>query len=324
MSRIFLALCVLLLSLTPAAAQETQRRGLVPSVGLTSMSATGVTGATVGIRAGLLHARSNGVGFDFGIGYFIPSRVSEPFSRYSAIATDIGLAYQRPLGAPHLLLSAGGSFLLNSNGSGGVGPHVKLGVSRPLGDQFGIRLDFVAQYWLDSPGFGAGADVALEWRQEPVLRARSATTARSLDSWMVGANASLVASSHENWDVTFRGPGAAVARIVTGGVGFETALVFIMPAGRYDFTGASLDLGLAYGLPAGQSALLLPRVGVTALIGGDSDGTGGGAGAIYAGAGFLQRITGRLAFRLNLTPRVWVLENATITFGGSAGLVFVL
>lgn len=323
-NRCLAALCLLLLSRVPATAQETHRSGLVPSIGLASLSASGVTGPAVGIRAGLLAARSNGVGFDFGIGYFAPSRVSNAFPRHSAVATDIGLAYQRPLGSSRLLLGAGGSFLLNSNGSGGLGPHVTLGVARPLGDRFGIRLDLTGRYWLDSPGFGAGALAALEWLQKPALRTAPGIADHTLEGWVVGANASLLAASHADWDVSFRGPGAAAARIVAGSVGFETMLVFIMPAGRYDFTGASLDLGLAYGLPAGESTLLLPRVGVTALVGGDADGTGGGAGAIYAGTGFLQRLAGRLALRLDLTPRVWVLENASITFGGSAGLVLVL
>lgn len=170
--------------------------------------------------------------------------------------------------------------------------------------------------------------------QEPVRRAllpsvglnstKVSSSQPVFDGWMLGIAASLVAQSQRDWGLSLWGPGVTLAQVGAGKVGFETTFSFIMPTGRYDFTGVSLDLDLAYGLPAGSSALLLLRLGATALAGGDSDGTGGGSAALYPGVGYLRRLSGPLALRLDVTPRLWVLETTALTFGASAGLVLEL
>ena len=165
--------------------------------------------------------------------------------------------------------------------------------------------------------------MGLLWLQGPSApRSTSPSTDDpSFDGWAFGATASLLAHAQQDWDLSFWGPAVTLARVRPRGVGFETALSFIPPTGFYGFTGASLDLGLVYGIPVGSSSMFLLRAGATALVGGDSDGTGGGSGALYPGVGFLQRLAGPLALRADLTPRIRLTENTFMTFGGSLGLV---
>ena len=315
---------LLSVSCVAVSAQETPRKGLAPSISVTSTTATGVTGATVGARAGLLGLRPKGFGLDFGLGYLLPSRTSEVFPRYGASATDLGLAYLLPLSWTNLVFGAGGSFLLNSNGSADGAPYLKLGALSSLSDRVGIRADLVGRYWLEGQKLGAGLDVGLLWLPAPTDQAQATTSAdSSFDGWMFGAGVNLVAMSQQYVDVTMWGPSAFAAWVSTGSIGFETALSYIVPSGFYDFTGVSLDLGLVYAIPLRSSSVILLRAGGTGLVGGDADGTGGAAGAFYAGAGFLQQLAGPLAFRVDLTPRIWVSESTAVTFGGSAALVIV-
>jgi hypothetical protein len=223
-----------------------------------------------------------------------------------------------------LVLAAGGTVLLNANGSGEAAPHLKLGALHMLSGRMAIRADVVGRYWARARRFGAGLDGGLLWLRDPPEQAeRRVMEHPPIDGWVVGAAAGPLALRQREWDLSFWGPSLSLARINPGALGFETALWFIVPTGRYDFTGVSLDLGLVHGLTLGSSSTALLRLGATALVGGDSDGTGGGSGAVYAGVGLVQRLVGPLSLRLDLTPRVWVLETTSITFGGSAGLAWV-
>ena len=140
----------------PATAQELPRPGMVPSFGITSLTSTAATGSTVGVRAGLLSLRPGGIGFDFGLAWLAPSRTSDVFRRYGAVATDLGLVFRVEGSATDLLLGAGGSFLLNGNGSAEAAPHLKLGALRAFSERVGIRADLVGRYWFHGPGLGAG------------------------------------------------------------------------------------------------------------------------------------------------------------------------
>ena len=72
---------------------------------------------------------------------------------------------------------------------------------------------------------------------------------------MIGANASLVASSHEDWDVSFRGPGAALARLVTGGHRIGNEGAFYAPTVLADVTP---DMKAMVEEPFGPMVLMMP------------------------------------------------------------------
>jgi hypothetical protein len=267
--------------------------------------------------------RPSGINFDFGLGYLFPSRTSDVYPSYGAITTDLGLGYPVPLRSLTVLLGAGGSFVLNSNGSGDGAPYARLGALYALSPRVSIRADLAARYWLDAGSIGAGLDVAAVWLPKPnaPTAARRGPGDAVFDGWVFGAAANLLAVSQATWEITLWGPQIAASRITAGGFGFETGLSYVAPSGFYGFNGVSLDLGLVYSARLRASSLVLLRLGGTGLVGGDSDGSGGGAGALYPGVGFIQQISGPIGVRVDVTPRLWVSEDAAVTLGASAGLV---
>jgi hypothetical protein len=82
-------------------------------------------------------------------------------------------------------------------------------------------------------------------------------------------------------------------------------------------------LGMTYGLPLGRGAVVLLRGGVSALAGGDSDGSHGAAVGLYPGVGLVQHLAGPIAIRLDVTPRFWLGALSTGTVGASVGLVLL-
>ena len=92
--------------------------------------------------------------------------------------------------------------------------------------------------------------------------------------WMLSAGALTYRVSELNgWGF---GPAAGAQRRVHKAVRFDmNAGVLLSSSGFYDFSGVALDVGPAL-VRAGSSFDLGIGVGIASIVGGDSDGTGGG------------------------------------------------
>jgi hypothetical protein len=307
--------------------QATRPHGTVPGAGGTFTTATGATGAIAGPRIDLVFLRPGGVGLDFGLAYLPPSRIAEVFPSYQAVLGDVGAAYSLPLVSDLLLFRAGGSFLLNADGQGDFGPYVGIGIVHPLMGRLALRAGASSRYWIEGPGFGAGADLGFVLLPKPQMRAsqppRSRGEPRRIDGWAVGAAGSLHAASFGNGGLAFWGPSFVVSRITPRGIGFESGITYLVPSGAYGFTGLALDLGIAYGMPLGTGTVLLLRGGASAIAGGDSDGSQGAAVGLYPGVGLVHRLAGPLGLRLDVTPRFWLGESSATTVGAAVGLVLL-
>jgi hypothetical protein len=304
-------------------------RGPGASFGGAFTTGTGATGTTGGVVARLTELRPRGVGLELGLVYLVSSATHSVFPGYSAAFADLGAVYAVPRGASAVLLRSGGSFVLNGNGSGDLAPYLGVGLITPISDRLGARFDAMGRYWIAGPGLGVGAEAGLVWFLTsragigaPESPRRSTETARQPDGWSFGGGVNLIASTTENLDGLL-GPHVQVARLAPGRLGFEAGLTYITPAGRYDFTGLALDLGLAYGQPIGTRPLLLLRGGLTMLVGGDNDGGGGAAAALTPGVGLVVPLAGRLGLRFDVSPRIWFGEFAPTTFGASAAMVLL-
>jgi hypothetical protein len=312
----------------PLSGQQTASlRGPLPGFGGTFASATGATGAIGGPSLGLAFARPNGVGMEVGLAYLPPSRVAAVFPAYQAVLGDVGAAYALPFTSNLLLIRAGGSFLLNADGQGDLGPYAGIAIVHPLAGRLALRAGVSSRYWIEGPGVGAGADLGITWlprpRPRPAERPKHPREPHAIDGWNVGAAGTLYGAAFGGDDLTFWGPSFVVSRVVERGVGFESGVTYLVPTGFYGFTGLGLDLGLAYGIPLASRTVLLVRGGASAVGGGDSDGSQGAAVGLYPGVGLVRRLTGRLGARLDVTPRFWLGGSPTVTIGASAALVLL-
>lgn len=305
--------------------QIASSRGPMPGAGGAYVTATGATGAIGGPRLDLLFLRPTGIGLDFGLVYLPPSRVASVFPAYRAVLSDVGAAFALPLTSTLLLFRAGGGFVLNADGQGDLGPYVGVGVVHPLTGRLALRAGVSGRYWIEGPGIGAGADLGLAWLPRPrpptTQRAKPPASARRFDGWTIGAGASLYAASFASDDLALWGPSFAVSRATTRGVGFESGLTYLVPTGFYGFTGLALDIGMTYGIPLSSGTTVLLRGGASALAGGDSDGSQGAAVGLYPGVGLMQRLSGKLGIRLDVTPRFWLGESSAGTIGAGIGLL---
>jgi hypothetical protein len=76
------------------------------------------------------------------------------------------------------------------------------------------------------------------------------------------------------------------------------------------------DLDVTVPIPFGESAFLMPRVGASALVGFGSEG-GGAIGGYNLGLGVMGAASPRMALRLDLTYRRYMIDEA------EAGLLVV-
>ncbi len=300
-------------------------RGAMPGVGGTVITATGASGAIGGPRLDLVFMRPNGVGLGFGLAYLPPSRVAAVFPAYQALVSDVGAAFALPVASNLLLIRAGGSFLLNADGQGDLGPYVGAGVIHPLTGRLALRAGVSGRYWIEGPGLGASADLGLSWLPRPRTptseRPASPAVPQRIDGWIIGAGATLYAATFGGDDLAFWGPSFVVSRVSPRGVGFESGLTYLVPTGFYGFTGLAVDAGMTFGIPLSSGTTVLLRGGASALAGGDSDGSQGAAVALYPGVGLVQRLAGPLGLRLDVTPRFWLAESFAATIGAAVGLV---
>ncbi|MEZ4587510.1 MAG: hypothetical protein R2909_14025 [Gemmatimonadales bacterium] len=143
------------------------------------------------------------------------------------------------------------------------------------------------------------------------------------DGWYLGGAGNLLAAGFGVDDETLGGPSLQFGTVRPGRLGFQAAATYLVPTGRYDLTGAALELGLGYGIPAGNRSVVIAHAGVAGAIGGDNDGGAGGGAAVGAGLALVTRLQGRLGLRLDLAPKLWINRGTPITFGASAGLVLL-
>jgi hypothetical protein len=299
----------------------------MPGAGGTFTTATGATGAIAGPRIDLVLLRPGGVGLDFGLAYLPPSRIAEVFPSYQAVLGDVGAAYALPIVSDLLLFRAGGSFLLNSDGQGDFGPYVGIGIVHRIADRLALRAGLSGRYCIEGPGFGAGADLGLVWLPSPRTRPSEGppplSEPRGIRGWTFGAAGGLFASSFSGDDLALWGPSVVVSRVTPRGIGFESAITYLVPTGNYGLTGLALDVGMTYGIPLGMGTVVLLRGGASAVVGGDSDGSQGAAVGLYPGVGLMQRLAGPLGLRLDVTPRFWLGESSAATVGAAVGLVLL-
>lgn len=110
------------------------------------------------------------------------------------------------------------------------------------------------------------------------------------NGWGFGVGGVVIHLAGSGGDVqTLGGPALHASRFLPHGAGFDARVAYFVPTGFYDFTGLSAIVGLSLGVPAGSHLLLL-KGGMTAFVGGNSDGSAGGAVGPYAGAGMLLRV----------------------------------
>jgi len=143
------------------------------------------------------------------------------------------------------------------------------------------------------------------------------------DGWYLTGGANLLAARFGEDNFTLGGPSIGLGTVRPGRIGVQIATTYLMPTGRYDLTGAALELGLGYGFPAGSRSVLVAHAGLAGLIGGDNDGGAGGAGAFATGLTFVTRLHDRIGLRLDLAPKLWINRSTPITFGAGAGLVLL-
>lgn len=108
-------------------------------------------------------------------------------------------------------------------------------------------------------------------------------------------------------------------RYVPKRLGFEVGLSYAGPAGFYNFTGAVLDVGATYTIPARSMSVAL-SAGASAIVGGDSDGTGGAAGGGYGSVAALWRITPVLVLRTGVVGRLTTAGPVYFVPTGQIGL----
>ncbi|MGE0552750.1 MAG: hypothetical protein AB7R55_04915 [Gemmatimonadales bacterium] len=154
------------------------------------------------------------------------------------------------------------------------------------------------------------------------LSARSAAQSRP-DGWYLGGAGNLLAAGFGTDNQTLGGPSLQLGTVRPGRLGIQAATTYLVPTGRYDLTGAALELGLGYGIPAGDRSVLVAHAGLAGVIGGDNDGGAGAAAAVAAGLALVTRLHGRLGLRLDLAPKLWINRGTPFTFGASAGLVLL-
>jgi hypothetical protein len=123
-------------------------------------------------------------------------------------------------------------------------------------------------------------------------------------------------------DRTITGPSVNVFWLTSGGLGFDAAFTYLPPTGFHDLRGGVADLGMAFGIRRGATALLL-RAGASATAAGNT--TGGymaGAGA-YGGVGVLTAVGGRIALRADVLGRSHLVGQTPRVLGISAGAVLL-
>lgn len=148
---------------------------------------------------------------------------------------------------------------------------------------------------------GATLAISLALAAAPLM----AQTPDDSRSWMLSAGALTYRVSDANgWGI---GPASGAQRRVNKSVRFDmNAGVLLSSSGFYDFNGIALDVGPALVLPGGPLDLGI-GVGIASVVGGDSDGTGGG----WIGGYVSGQAAAWFAPRVGLTLRAAYREIST-------------
>ena len=135
----------------------------------------------------------------------------------------------------------------------------------------------------------------------------SAQQAAPPDGWTFGVGGIVIL--WPNVDFNSGGPALQVSRVTPGGIGFDARVAYLMPSGPSDQQGASVLLGLSYGVALGSHLLQL-KGGATAYGLVDSDAAGGDAGP-YLGGGVLIRLSRKVGLNLDALARFYTVEEGS-------------
>ncbi|MBU8932718.1 MAG: hypothetical protein KOO62_01805 [candidate division Zixibacteria bacterium] len=146
-----------------------------------------------------------------------------------------------------------------------------------------------------------------------------------LDGWALGAAYSLVSGEgEESAENGLKGPSFHLVRANPNGIGIEFGGTYLVPSGFYSWTGLSLDIALNFHLRKGSSTIVLLKLGTVGFIGGNSDGGGGGDGALFPGLGMMYRLTNSLILSADVSMRFWLGYEGWTSPGARASLLLRL